>query len=62
MFTRICVDILKDLCKREFFFLFFFSRGCREQLTSLIKLTMSAGISEVRWWGPEVAFAVVRFG
>lgn len=29
---------------------------------SLIKLTMSAGTREVRWWEPEVVFAVAQFG
>ena len=29
---------------------------------SLIKLIMSVGTREARWWGPEVAFVVAQFG
>lgn len=58
-----CVDLLKDLCDLELLFSFpSFSRGCREQPMSPIKPTMSAGIREGRWWGPEVASVVAQFG
>lgn len=63
MFTRNLCWPFKGLSwPRVLVFLFLCFRGCREQPTSPIKHTMSAGIREVRWWGPEVASVVAQFG